>query len=255
MKRKRERPARFSTFPFPQSTLRNAPMKLLSLFFVLLTAVSLHADPAKWEKEIASFETADTKAAPAKGGIVFIGSSSIRMWKTLKADFPDQNVINRGFGGSQIEDSVHFTDRLILPHNPRMIVLYAGGNDINAGKEPDRVVADYQAFVAKVRAKLPDVEIAYISIAGNPARWKQVEKVKEVNRRIEEITKKEKGLTFINVFPHMLGPDGQPKPDIFLPDQLHMNEKGYAIWKEVVTPFLAKNAQAKDQPAPKSKSE
>ena len=134
-------------------------------------------------------------------------------------------------------------DRIVVPYAPQMIVLYAGGNDINAGKSPDRVVADYEAFVAKVRSKMPDVEIAYISIAGNPARWAQIEKVREVNRRISEIVKAGKGLKFINVHDAMLGEDGQPKPDIFVADRLHMNEKGYAIWKEVVGPFLPKKSE------------
>ena len=198
---------------------------------------------SKWEKEIAAFEAKDKENPPKKGGIVFTGSSSIRLWKTLEEDFPKHNVINRGFGGSEISDSVQFADRIIFPYEPRMIVLYAGGNDINSKKTPDQVVGDFRAFVTKVRSKLPDVEIAYISIAGNPKRWAQVEQVKEVNRRIEEITKQEKNLKFINVFPAMMGPDGTPKPDIFVADNLHMNPKGYAIWKEVVLPFLGEPDQ------------
>ena len=210
----------------------------------MLLAGPLYVGPlsaeAKWEKEIAAFEKIDTEKELKKsmGGIIFTGSSSIRMWKTLQADFPNHRVVNRGFGGSQLADSIEFADRILIPRKPRMIVLYAGGNDLNAKKEPDQVVADFKAFVAKIREKLPETEIAYISIAGNPARWGQIEKVREVNRRIEAITKEEKGLKFIDVHSKMLGPDGLPKPEIFLPDRLHMNEKGYAIWKEVVAPFL-----------------
>ena len=222
--------------------------RLLSVALIACTAPLL-ADPAKWEKEIAAFEKADAAKAPEKGGIVFVGSSSIRMWKTLAADFPEHHVLNRGFGGSEMEDSVAFVDRIVLPYEPKMIVVYAGGNDLNAKKTPERVFTDFKAFVAKVRAKMPEVEIAYISIAGNPARWAQVDKVKEANRLIEEYTKQEKGLKFINVFPAMMGPDGTPKPDIFVKDNLHMNEKGYAIWKEVVTPFLPK-PEPKLQPKP-----
>lgn len=213
---------------------------LVALLAVVSLAVPVFSAPDKWEKEIAAFEKADAAKPPAKGSILFIGSSSIRLWKTLAQDFPEHKVLNRGFGGSQIEDSIAFVDRIVFPYEPGMIVMYAGGNDINAGKSASQVFDDYKAFVAKVRAKLPDVEIAYIAIAGNPKRWAQVDKVKEANRLIEEHTKKEKGLKFINVFPAMMGPDGLPKPDIFVADQLHMNEKGYAIWKEVVGPFLPK---------------
>ena len=210
-------------------------MKFLTLCLAFATLTSVQAaDPAKWEKEIVALEKKNAAEAPPKGGIIFIGSSSIRMWETLKEDFAGLPVINHGFGGSQISDSTHFADRLIFPYEPKMIVMYAGGNDLNAKRSPDEVVADFQAFVAKIRSKLPEAKIAYISVAGNPARWAQVEQVKEVNRRIEKITKEEKGLMFIDVFQHMLGPDGLPKADIFLPDKLHMNEKGYALWKELV---------------------
>lgn len=215
------------------------PRLFLSL---VLFAPFLHAEPvtgpAKWENEIAKIEKNHPAKPEEKGGIIFIGSSSIRMWSGLAQDFPKHRVANHGFGGSVIADSVAFVDRLVLPYEPRLIVMYAGGNDINAGKAPAAVSADFQAFVEKVRAKMPDVEIAYISIAPNPKRWKQIEQVKEANTLIADFCTKGPKLKFIDVFPHMLGPDGQPKPDIYLADQLHMNPKGYAIWKEIVAPHL-----------------
>ena len=192
----------------------------------------------KWQKDMEAFAKQDAANPPAKGGIVFTGSSSIRRWETLAADFPQHRVLNRGFGGSELFDAVNYFDRLLLPHQPRLIVLYAGSNDINAGKTPGRVEADFRAFIALVKQKLPGTRVAYIANAGNPARWKQVDAVREANRRIEAITKADPQLAFINVFDAMLGPDGLPKPDIFVEDRLHMNAKGYAIWKAVVAPFL-----------------
>jgi lysophospholipase L1-like esterase len=217
-------------------------LALFVLAFIPLTRADDKAPPkahdyAKWEKEIAAFEEADAKKVPPKNAIVFVGSSSIRMWKTLAEDFPKHQVINRGFGGSEIVDSTYFADRIVLPYAPRMIVFYAGGNDINAGKAPDVVVADFKAFVAKVREKLPKTEIAFISIAGNPARWAQVEKVKAVNSAVAAWIKDQPHMKYIDVFPKMLGEDGQPK-DIFIADKLHMNADGYKIWVEVVRPFL-----------------
>jgi lysophospholipase L1-like esterase len=194
--------------------------------------------PARWEKDIASFEAQDRKNPPKKGGIVFIGSSSIRMWKTLAEDFPHHRVVNRGFGGSEVSDSLHFAERIIFPHEPRMIVMYAGGNDINAKKEPEQVLTGVKAFVEKVRARLPDVEIAYISIAGNPARWKQIDKVRKANALVAEYCSQTPKMKFIDVFPAMMGPDSLPKPDIFLTDNLHMNPAGYKIWTEVVAKYL-----------------
>jgi lysophospholipase L1-like esterase len=205
-----------------------------TLLLVLVVAGALAQTTNRWDKEIAAFEAQDRTNAPPKGAILFIGSSSIRLWKTLAEDLPEHKVINRGFGGSQIADSVHFVDRMVVPYQPKRIVMYSGGNDINAGKTPEQVAGDFKAFVAKVHGKLPETGIAYISIAPNPARWAQVERVKGANELIREFAKTDKRLSFIDVFPHMLGENEKPLPDIFVADRLHMNEKGYAIWKRVV---------------------
>jgi len=206
----------------------------IALLLTLFALSALGQTTNRWDKDIAAFEAQDKTNPPPKGAILFIGSSSIRLWKTLAEDLPEHKVINRGFGGSEIADSVHFVDRVVVPYQPKRIVLYAGGNDINGGKTPERVASDFKAFVAKVHAKLPETKISYISIAGNPARWAQVERVKAANALIREFTTTDKRLSFIDVFPHMLGKDGMPLPDIFVDDRLHMNEKGYAIWKRVI---------------------
>jgi lysophospholipase L1-like esterase len=192
-----------------------------------------------FEAEISAFEASDKTNPPPPNAILFIGSSSIRLWKTLAQDFPDHAVVNRGFGGSQIADAVHFADRIVYPYKPRMIVFYSGGNDINAGKSPEHVFADFKEFAGKVQSRLPATRLAYISIAPNPARWSQVEKVKAANRMIEEYCKTNQ-LTFINVFPHMLGANGQPRPEIYVEDGLHMNAKGYALWTQLVKPYLVR---------------
>ncbi|MDZ4404173.1 GDSL-type esterase/lipase family protein [Prosthecobacter sp.] len=194
----------------------------------------------KWQKEIFTFAKLDAAKAPPANPIVFTGSSSIRMWKSLADDFPGLPVMNRGFGGSEVFDSFNYAHLTVLQYLPKHIVMYAGGNDINAGKTPQRVLSDFKAFVSRVHAALPECRISYISNAPNPKRWALIEQMRECSRLIEEFTKTDKRLQFINVYPHMLGPDRKPKPDIFLKDELHMNAKGYAIWKEVVGPFLTK---------------
>ena len=195
-------------------------------------------DPIRWEKDIQQFEAADKTNPPPKKAILFIGSSSIRICKTLAADLPEHKVINRGFGGSFMNDSVFYFDRIVAPYKPKTIVIYAGGNDINFGKTPEDVFVAFTNFVAKAHQALPKTRVAYISIAPNPSRWSQVEQVKAANKLIEDFIKKDSKLAFINVFPAMLGEDGKPKPDIFLQDNLHMNAKGYAIWVPIVRPYL-----------------
>lgn len=196
-------------------------------------------DPfARWKKEIAAFESADAKQPPAKGAILFIGSSSIRLWKTLAQDFPQHRVINRGFGGSQIVDSTHFADRIVFPCAPRQIVMSAGANDIHAGKSPEQVASDFLAFAAKVHSRLPEVPIAFISMAGNPARWKEIEQVRAANALIKALCEADPKLTYINTAAAMLGSDGRPRPDIFMPDRLHMNAEGYKLWTHDIAPHL-----------------
>lgn len=218
---------------------------MVHLFCALLAwfpGTALSSDqtgPAQWEQEIQAFEASDRTNPPPKGGILFVGSSSIRLWKTLARDFAAYPVINRGFGGSEIADCVYFAERIVFPHEPRMVVMFAGGNDLHRGKTPEQVADDFSAFVTKVRARLPAVRIAYISVTPTPARWEELEKIRTLNRLIEQGCNKNAALAFINLFPHLLGEDGLPRPEIFQEDRLHMNVKGYEIWTRTVRPFLA----------------
>ena len=210
----------------------------LSCATAAVMAQAVAADPARWEAAIAAFEAADRVSPPPRGGIVFTGSSSIRLWTTLATDFPGVPVINRGFGGSKVPEVTAFVRRIVTVHRPRLVVIYCGGNDVNAGRSAAEVVADTKALVRAIHADLPSARIAYISIAPNPARWAQVATVREVNRAIADWMAADARLVYVDVYRHMLGADGLPKPDIFVDDRLHMNEKGYAIWRDVVRPIL-----------------
>lgn len=214
------------------------------LILVLVLAVSCPltqaADFEKWEKEIAAYEQADRASPPPKGGLLFVGSSTIRLWRTLASDFPQHQVINRGFGGSQIADSTHFAERIIFPYAPRMILLRAGGNDIHAGKSPELVFSDFRAFVAKVHEKLPDTQIAYIALSPSIARWDEKEKGDALNRMIREYTREIAGLKYIAADSISLGPDGKPRPDLFVADKLHFSPEGYKLLVECVKPHLPK---------------
>lgn len=194
----------------------------------------------KWQGAINALVKQDSQTPPPANPIVFVGSSSIVRWKTLAQDFPGLPVMNRGFGGSEVFDSVTYAHRIVIPYRPKQIVFYAGGNDINAGKTPKRVFDDMKSFAALVHKSLPETKISFISIAGNPKRWSQVSDVRALNEMMEKWTKTDPRLDFIDVFHPMLRENGLPKFNIFVGDQLHMNEKGYAIWKEVVGPHLMK---------------
>jgi lysophospholipase L1-like esterase len=195
-------------------------------------------DPfAQWEEAIASLETKDKKSPPPKNAVLFVGSSSIRMWDLPKS-FPEEKTINRGFGGSQIADSTHFAARLIFPYHPRQIIFYAGDNDLAKGKSAEEVAADFDAFVKTVRKGLPDVPIAYIAVKPSIARWKLWPIIQDANARIRGRCEKDATLTFIDIAPPMLGDDGLPKKELFLDDGLHMNPTGYALWNEAVRKIL-----------------
>jgi lysophospholipase L1-like esterase len=207
----------------------------------------------RWEKEIRAFEAADAKSPPPKGAVLFIGSSTIRMWKTLAKDFPDQTVINRGFGGSEIADCTDYADRIVVPYQPAAIFLRSGSNDLNAGRSPEQVSADFKAFVAKVRAKLPDTEIVYISLCPSIARAAQAEKTKQLNALVETFLRTAPHTKYIDSYDLAFGADGKLRPELFAADKLHFNAAGYKLLAARVRPYLpatnASTAAPADSPA------
>jgi lysophospholipase L1-like esterase len=190
-----------------------------------------------WAEAIAKFEKEDQTMPPPKGGILFLGSSSIRGWN-VKKWFPDLPVVNRGFGGSQICDSTHYADRLVTIHQPRLVVFYAGDNDIAAGKSPEQVRDDFRAFVEKVRKPQPELPIVFISIKPSIARWKLAEEIQEANRLIAADAKELGHIEYLDVWPAMLDETEQPQKTIFVDDGLHLNDAGYEIWTKLLRPLL-----------------
>ena len=211
-----------------------------SLAIVLSSALAASAQPAKdadraakWDKDVAAIEKRQSENPPAKGGIVFAGSSSIRLWDLSKS-FPEWNATNSGFGGSEVRDSTLFADRLILKHEPRAIVFYAGDNDVANNRTPDQVRDDFKAFVAAVHKALPKTRIHFIAIKPSVARWKRYETIRKANSLVKEFTATDDRLGFIDIAPQMLGSDGQPRPELFVKDGLHLSAKGYELWTETV---------------------
>lgn len=195
------------------------------------------AQSGDWTKEIAAFEAQDREAPPRQGGVVFVGSSSIRLWD-LSGSFPGIPVLNRGFGGSHISDSIRFVDTLVLRHSPRTVVVYAGDNDLSAGKTPATVAADFATFVARVHAALPETRIAFIGIKPSLERWALISRVREANALIRKQCEADDRLGFIDVDGPMLGWDGKPRQELLVEDGLHLAPKGYELWTVLVRPFV-----------------
>jgi lysophospholipase L1-like esterase len=220
-------------------------LRNVTLFFVLLMCGQAFAfgqsdyrRAALWEKEIAAFADADKKEFPRKGEVLFVGSSSIRGWRTLKEDFPFVKAINRGFGGSHLEDLNFYAPQIVFPYRPKLIVLYAGENDLVAGKSIETVFGDFKRFVFQMRQNLPDARLIVVSLKPSPSRWEFTPKFKELNGLLKAETEKDKRLLFVDVWTPMLDETGQPKKNIFLNDRLHMNAEGYKIWRETLFPKI-----------------
>ncbi|HJU25844.1 MAG TPA: SGNH/GDSL hydrolase family protein [Rhodanobacteraceae bacterium] len=210
----------------------------------LFPALAIGACPAsspQWEAEIGTLVADDAVHPLPQHAVLFVGSSSIRMWTTLARDFPGVPVINRGFGGSMIADSTYYADRIIVPYHPRLIVMYAGDNDIAEGCTPRQVFDEFKNFVAAVRHSLPRVAIAYISIKPSIARASMWPRMRQANREIARWTRTQERVTFVDIAPKMLDVNGRPKAPLFREDGLHMSPTGYAIWIDALKPVLARN--------------
>ncbi len=195
--------------------------------------------PQSWEETIAKFEASDRQAPVPQGGIVFIGASSIVRWD-LPTYFPElgSRAINRGFGGSLIADSLHFADRIVIPYKPRIVVLYAGDNDVETAITPEQIAASFTAFDKKVHAALPDTKIIFISIKPSLRRFAFMDKIGRANALVKTYTKSRPHLDFVDIVPQMLDGAGKPRPELLVTDGLHMTAEGYKVWTAALRPHL-----------------
>ncbi|QDU26906.1 GDSL-like Lipase/Acylhydrolase [Anatilimnocola aggregata] len=193
----------------------------------------------KWEKEISAMLAKDEKSAPPQGGIVFTGSSSVRLWDLAKA-FPNLPVVNRGFGGSQIHDATMYATRIVTPLKPKLVIFYSGDNDIKSNKTPEKTASDFAEFCAVVHKELPNTPIWFIAIKPCPSRWSLFDKQKIANELVrKQCDQDSQRLLYVDIVPAMLDSDGQPMKDLFVKDMLHMSPAGYKIWNEQINQLLA----------------
>ena len=203
----------------------------------MLTAPVRAQDP-RYEKEVAAFEALDRTNPPPKGQIVFVGSSTIVDWDPAKY-FPDLRIINRGLWGSSLIDSVRLVDRIVLPYEPRRVVVYAGDNDIDAGQTSEDVVVQFERFIKSIHARLPQTRIVFIGIKPSPQRWLTIDRARATNDRIRALCGRDDRVAFLDVDGVMLGWDEKPRRDLFADDGLHLSPQGYQLWTVLLRPFLS----------------
>ena len=215
---------------------------MLVLASVLTASLGLWAqqplDPNRWEPAIQKFEAEDKANPSAKGGIVFIGASSFARWTNLAESFPDLKVVNRGFGGSELAEAVKYAPRVVVPHAPRIVVLYAGENDLNRGVTPEIIASDFDKFSQLIHSSLPATRLVVIGLKPSLLRWKLRDGMQQTNTLIRTRCAADRSCVYVDPWPSMIGKDGTPKPEFFVEDGLHMTPEGYKAWTQMLRPHL-----------------
>jgi len=255
IKRKLRKQARGQSSDRVHARTRRRMRAAVAVFGLALGAVSpLHAQTlrkasvemrpgspvidSRWRESLEGFAASDRDRAPAPGGVVFVGSSSIRLWTDLEGEFGSLTIVKRGFGGSRLSDCARYVAQLVLPYKPRTVVVYAGDNDIAEGQTPKGVLASYTEFVERVREALPDTRIVYISIKPSPSREALMPVAIQANELIEAYSRATPGLGYIDIFTKMIDEKGRPRAELFQADALHLNAAGYALWKAAISEHL-----------------
>jgi len=199
----------------------------------------------RWQTSLSDFASSDRANPPGRNGVLFVGSSTIRMWRNMSQDFRQVPVvINRGFGGSTLADCDHYVRELVIQYQPRQVMLYAGDNDLAEGRSPAQVLESLQHFVNAVRNELPSTQITYISIKPSPARVALAASIRETNALIANYLASLPNAKYIDIHTPMLDANGETRPELFQADRLHLNDTGYALWKSLITPHLVADEPA-----------
>ena len=219
--------------------IQTIALRLAFLLALLPCALRIYAqDPRRFQAEVAEL-TANDKSLNKKDIVLFTGSSSIRMWSSLQSDFPNYNIVNRGFGGSQTSDLLYFFDQLILPYNPKKIFIYEGDNDLSLGKSPGQILSTMDSVITMFQQKVSkNVPIYVISPKPSISRWYLKDKYVEFNTLMSQLASQRNKVYFVDVWSPALDNGGTVIKDIFLEDGLHMNSKGYTIWANVLRKYL-----------------
>jgi lysophospholipase L1-like esterase len=222
------------------------PKHFLSLLFLIVIGsftVSVIAQNNKppFFDQITAFKRNDSIRPPVKDPIVFVGSSSFAMWRNMNDMFKGYPVLNRGFGGSTLVDVQRYLNDIVIPYRPKQVIIYAGENDIASGNVDATLVTErFKTVFSQIRQKLPGVPIVFIAMKPSPSREKFLPIIMQGNRMINNFLYQQKNAGFVDIYPKMLDASGKPNQELFLEDNLHMNEKGYEIWRAAILPYLLK---------------
>lgn len=210
-------------------------------FFTSTQIILAQSTPAFWQ-EIIAFKKKDSTQAPPSNAILFVGSSSFAMWKDVNNYFPGYTIINRGFGGSTLPDVIRYTYDIVLPYQPKQVVIYCGENDLVTADSVTAVEAfnRFKTLFGMIRTNLPNTPIAFVSMKPSPSRASIQVKMKEANKFIKNFISSQANTAFIDIYDLMLDEKGQMRAELYIGDRLHMNAKGYAIWQKAIAPYLIK---------------
>ncbi len=202
---------------------------------------------AKYDKDIAAFESADKANPPPQGALLLSGASTLRLWKTAARDFAPYPLINRGFGGSKTTEVLGYMDRIVLPYHPRVVVFHCGSNDINAGDTAEAVVARVTEYHRRLRAENPHARLVLLSTTQAPSRRAKWAEMKKADAGFRALAAAHPEVTFVDINPALNLPDGEPRPDVYLKDNLHPSEAGYAAMLKVIRPAVDAAWQATEK--------
>jgi len=204
--------------------------------FRLVEPALLHGGESshlRWKDEMAAFERQDERNGIEEGGVIFTGSSSIRMWD-LAVSFPGRKLMNRGFGGSQMSDAIAWFDIIVGKHKPSLVILYEGDNDVASGKTPEEVRDGLLEFIGLLRERAPEAELWFLTIKPSPSRAALWDVATSANQLAEQLASQDERVRVIDLASCLLDPEGRADPQYFLEDRLHLNERGYAMWTELI---------------------
>jgi lysophospholipase L1-like esterase len=224
-------------------------LKLLILIITFLISALIYAqDPVRFQKEIDTIDLKNLKKANSNDLIIFTGSSSIRRWQNINEYFPGKNIINTGFGGSQMSDLLYYSDSVITKYKPVQVFIYEGDNDISAGKKPEDILKDAGILFKKIRTKVPGIQIVIISVKPSVSRWKLKDEYIKLNKGYRDFSSTNSNIKFVDVWNPLLNAQGVPKKEIFVSDSLHINKLGYNIWAREIKKFIKGKNDGKDYP-------